>query len=777
MLPLATAIVALAWCLQFFDSRPLLAVPAPVWAGTALLAWCLLGGRAALVVLAAGWTLVRADWSIEQRLPESLAGRDVLVRGFVCDFPRSGPEATRFVLEPDAAFAREGLPARIHVVWYDDAPPMSPGERWQLLLRLRAPRGLANPAGFDFEQWLFVRDIGATAYVRRSPVNGPLRAQPSHCVVGRMRGRLAARIEAALGAHPAAGYVLGITVGATHRLSEADWELLRRTGTTHLLAISGLNIAMVAAPFLLIGPLAGRLWSRAAGRPHLGILPAAAAAAAYSALSGFAISTVRALVMLCLASAFALRRRRVQAPELLGAAGIGIVLLRPADVMSASFWLSFVAVAWLLVATVPWRAHGEPRGEQGGGVLRRAVGGVILLVRAQLVLCLGLAPLTVAWFQQVSLVAPLTNVVAVPVFGFLVMPLALLGAALVMVAAPAGALLLGLAADTVQGLLHLLRLAEEARHTVWEAPPAGAFALGMALAGAAILCWWRPLPLRPLALAWLLPLLAGTRSAESSLRVTIMDVGQGLAVLVQTRRHALLYDAGPAFRLRDAGESVVVPVLRAAGVEALDALVVSHDDQDHSGGARTVLEAFPDAVLVAPGQTRLTAQRFLPCRAGSVWEWDRVRFRMISPAGRWSSDNDGSCVLRVEAPSGASLLLPGDIERRREEELAAAGLLEPVDVVLAPHHGSRSSSSEALVGALRARLVVFSAGYRNRWGFPAQQTVARWRGAGACLFATAETGAIVLTATAKGWRVERLERLDGAHVWTAPGDAPACTTG
>jgi competence protein ComEC len=398
----------------------------------------------------------------------------------------------------------------------------------------------------------------------------------------------------------------------------------------------------------------------------------------------------------------------------------------------------------------------------------------------QLVLGLGLAPITLAWFQQVSLVAPLSNLLAVPVFSIVVMPLTMLGTALLVPAPAAGALLLRLAADAVQFLLVMLEICAQTSFSVWEPPFTGIVALVAATCGAAVLCWWRPVPLRLLALGLLLPALAGVPATPMPFRVTVMDVGQGLAVLVQTAQHAMLYDAGPAYRLRDAGTSVVLPVLHQARVARLDAFVISHDDQDHRGGARSVLAAYPPTRVIAPHHPDLPAHPYQACEAGLSWEWDGVRFIVLSPARgtRGRSDNDDSCVLRIEAP-GASVLLTGDIERRREDELARRDMLSPVDLVLAPHHGSRSSSGAALVAATRPRFVVFSAGYLNRWGFPAQQVVRRWSEAGACLLDTAMHGAMVFSTGADGiLRLTRRERADGAHLWTSgAGEAPCAVSG
>ena len=543
---LSFAALAACWLLQQLDARLLLAVPAPAWAAFALLLRFLVGGRAALVVLAAGWTLCRAGWLAEARLPEYLANRDIVVRGVVCDFPRADAEALRLILDREPEPGLAGLPERIHLSWYEQPPDLQPGQRWQLRVRLKPPRGLANPGGFDFEQWLYLRGIGASGYVRVSKLNRLLPAMPGACLVGSARGSLARHIERALGTHPAAGYVLGVAVGATQRLTEADWDLLRRTGTTHLLAISGMNIAMVAAPFMLAGPMLGRAWPRFAGRAHAGLLPALFAATAYTALSGFAVSTVRALVMLAVAAALALRRRRMEGAELLVAAGLAVLVIDPPAVVSASFWLSFLAVAWLYVASAPPDRE-APRPVPGWWTRVAAAG--IGLTRVQLVLGVGLAPVTLAWFGQVSLIAPLTNLVAVPVFSFAIMPLSLLGAALVVPVPAAGAFLLRLAADAAGGLISVLRFAGQTGLSVWEPPHAGNAALAAAAAGALVLCWWRPVPMRLLALGLFLPGLAGVATPAVRLRVTVMDVGRTSAV----RRPAAYTVARLARRYRAGG--------------------------------------------------------------------------------------------------------------------------------------------------------------------------------------------------------------------------------
>lgn len=776
---LAVPAVAAAWLLQYFGTPSLLAWPAVAWCAIALLAWYGLGGRVALLVLLAGWTLCRAAWLVDAQLPAALAGRDLLVQGVVCDFPRPDAEAQRLVLETGATDRGEGLPARLHLSWYAPSPPLRPGERWQLLVRLKPPHGLANPGGFDFEQWLYQRGIGASGYVRASRLNRRLEAQLADCPVGTLRATLAGRIEAARAGRPGSAHVLGLTVGVTAGLSPADWELMRRTGTTHLLAISGFNIALVAAPFVLLVPWLGHIWPWLAGRPGAGPALALAVATLYSALAGFGVSVLRALLMLGVVALLAWRRRPADSLDALAAAALLILAIDPASVLSAGFWLSFAGVAWLLVAATrrPRPAAVPPR-----GLAPRIFGGAVSLLRLQLLLGIGLAPLTLAYFQQLSLVAPLANLLAVPVFSLVVMPLALGGAALLLAFPLPGTLLLRLAAAVVARLMDLLAALAGmlAGDGAWQPPPQGIASLVLCLVAAVMLAWWRPLPLRLLAGVLLLPLVAGSDGRgdlqAGELRVTVMDVGQGLAVLLQTASHSLVYDAGPAYRLRDAGDSVVVPVLRAAGIRQLDALLISHDDLDHAGGAATVLRAYPGTVLVGGNAVRLAAARARPCVAGEAWLWDGVRFSILNPpAGAQLSDNDASCVLRVDA-AGGSVLLPGDVQLRQEAVLAARGALAPVDLLLAPHHGSRSSSGPALVAATRPRVVVFSAGYMNRWGFPAEVVRERWEHAGACTFDTSATGALVFVLGGQGLRLARITRRDDSHLWTTPMPAASSCT-
>lgn len=768
---LAVFTVALSWLLQHGDTRFLLMVPATAWAVLALLAWHCLGGRAALLVLVAGRTLCGAGWLLDAQLPEALGRRDLLVEGVICDFPRVDEHGVRLLMDLAPDRGQPGLPGRIHLNWYAPAPEMQPGERWQLVVRLKPPQGLVNPAGFDFEQWLFRSGIGATGYVRHSVQNRRLPSRWSDCPVDRFRGSLASRLSAVLGERPGRPYVLGMTVAHRADLRQADWDLMRRAGITHLMAISGFHIAMAAIPVMLLMPWLMRLWPSLALRPGITPLLAFAAAALYSALAGFGVSVLRALFMAGILTLLACGRRRLDGFQVLALAALGIVWLDPRAVLAPGFWLSFAGVAWLLMV-----AHSvQARMDDQRGRLRRVGLATLALLRLQLLLGIGLAPLVLAYFDEFSWLGPLGNLLAIPAFSFVIMPLALGGAALLLVHPTLAVLPLHGAATAVEWLMAALGGLVDAFGGSWQPPATGVTVLCLALLAALLLGWWRPLPLRSLAVVFLLPLLAGVQSrdlpAEGHFHVTVLDVGQGLSVVLRTAGHTLVYDAGPAYRQRDAGSDVVVPVLRAMGTDRLDVLMISHDDLDHAGGAAAILSAHPQAVLVgSPVKGHSGMQQ--ACQAGDAWEWDGVRFEVLAPVPRPAlPGNDGSCVLRVSSSHG-SVLLPGDIERRGELVLGFRDLLAPVDLVLAPHHGSRSSSSPAFVQALQPRYVVFSTGYMNRWNFPAAVVSERWAAVGACLLDTAKEGALEFRTGSGGLRLRRSWRRDHGSLWTRKPASP-----
>ena len=701
------------------------------------LALCLALALAAFA--STGW---RAAQRLAVALPAALEGRDLWLTGVIAQMPQPGLQGTRFVFRVEQA-TLDGqpvvVPPRIALGWYRDvdgdallaapAQALRAGQRWQLAARLRQPHGTLNPHGFDLELWLFEQDLRATGAVRATAAQAPrLLAEDVGHPVERARQAVRDAILLRVPDAQAAGVLAALAVGDQAAIGRDDWELFRDTGVAHLMSISGLHVTLFA---WLAAALIGPLW-RLSPRLML-VLPAplaarwggVLAAAGYALLAGWGVPAQRTLWMLVTVAV--LRSSGVHWPQplVLLAAALMVALLDPWALMQAGFWLSFVAVA-LLIASDPLAAPGLPQASRRARLWQALRGGL----RTQLVASLGLAPLSLVFFQQVSLVGFVANLVAIPLVTLAIVPLSLLGIAL-----PP---LWALAAALVQALVALLQWLAGWPLASWTVAAAPAWGVAAGLAGGALLLMPLPWRLRLVGLPLLLPLLAPPlpRPAPGSFELVAADVGQGSAVLLRTREHLLVYDAGPRYTVEsDAGARVLLPLLRARGERRIDLLMLSHRDTDHVGGAESLLAAVPVAAVsssLADGHALL--RRDLPhrrCAAGQAWTWDGVQFQVLHPLpGEPASSarpNALSCVLRVQGADGRSVLLTGDIEAAQEAALLqrdAAALRS--QVLLVPHHGSRTSSTEAFIDAVAPGTAVVQAGYRNRFGHPAPEVEARY---------------------------------------------------
>lgn len=705
------------------------------------LLWCRRDRWRHVGVLLAGFAVcgLHATWSLALQLPPALERSDVELSGKVLELPLHEERRTRFLFRVDATAEQpEALRGRqLRLAWYDAYGStaagsrrfeVAPGSRWKFTVRVRAPRGLRNPGSLDGEKHAFAQRIAATGYVREE--DRALSLAPAGGIDG-WRDRIALRIDTAV-PQASSRYVRALALGDTRALSERDWEILRATGLTHLIAISGFHVGLVAGFFAL---LASGLWrllpafARRLPRPQAAAVAALLGAAGYAAVAGFALPTVRTVLMIAVVVAARLWRRPTGVLPALALAAIVVLLVDPLALLGAGFWLSFAGVAWL--------AWCLPQARGG----RRIVGEFL---SAQGVATLGLLPLTVILFGQASLAGPLANFVAIPWWSLVVVPLSLLGTALEALHAGWGDAAWRLAAACFDLSWPLFQRLAESGIALWWLPEASAAALPLALVATFWCLLPRAVPGKPLALLLWLPLLWPDRALprQGEAELIVLDVGQGLSVLVRTRHHALLYDMGPAIPDGfDAGERAVVPALHALGVRRLDAAVVSHGDQDHAGGFAAVQRRFPARSLHAPEGAGIEGAR--PCLAGHGWERDGVRFRFLHPPLHFPYlRNEASCVLRVETAHGV-ILLAGDIGEVIEQGLASrhAEALR-ADVVLVPHHGSLHSSSTAFVDGSGARIALVSAGYGNRFRHPHPDVVRRWSEAGARVLATPEGGAL-----------------------------------
>ncbi|HQR03229.1 MAG: DNA internalization-related competence protein ComEC/Rec2 [Proteobacteria bacterium] len=692
--------------------------------------WVALVGAFLLGIAWAGWM---AQWRLEDGLADALEGRDLQIVGVIDDLPQRFENGWRFDFHPESAPAP--LPEKISLAWYrgfrvqDDPatslpPAIRAGERWRLTVRIKKPHGNANPEGFDYEGWLFERGVRATGYVRSSDANQRLDTfVPGVATfVARLRQNIRDRALARLGDRPYAGILVALAVGDQQAIDNRLWSVFSRTGLTHLMSISGLHITLVAG---LGYGLVNFLWRRSR---HLSLrLPAQQAAAlagaltalGYCLLAGFAVPAQRTLYMLSVAAAALWLRRELPARKVLAAALFVVLVFDPWAMISAGFWLSFSAVSLLFLIGSGRIAPAHWLREWG---------------RAQWAMSIGLLPLLLALFQQFSLVSPLANAVAIPLVSFVITPLVLLGAI------PGLEFLLLPAHGITAWLMALVDVLAASPLATWQqhAPPA--WAVLVAVAGIVWLLLPRGFPARWMGAVLCLPLffIPPQRPGYGAVRVVVLDVGQGLAVHVQTATRDLLFDTGPAFSPdANSGNRLILPYLRAAGVERLDALVVSHQDKDHSGGAESVLAGIPVDELYSslPADHPLRAATLpqFSCHAGQTWEWDGVRFQMLHPmardyANRPRKTNDMSCVLRV-ASTGASALISADIEAVDEASLLARDRSSlAADVLVAPHHGSRTSSTPDFLAAVHPRDAVFTVGYRNRFGHPRADILARYTG-------------------------------------------------
>lgn len=726
----------LAWGLPLLSAVLLLPhfshPPAEILRRVSVLALC--------VALGFAWAAWRADMRLDERLPEHWQGIDIALVGVVADLPQVNAYGERVVLDVEQILTPDAPPLRrIQLTRYwprggGHQPLLHAGERWQLTVRLKRVHGTHNPHGFDLEAWALERGIAASGYLRERPppVRLDARAASAAAWIAASREAIRTRIFATLGEAPYAGVVAALEIGDQRSIAPEQWRAFTRTGVNHLFSISGLHVTMIAALAGWLTAFGWRRWPRATERlpaRQAGLAMAVLAAFAYALLAGFQVPAQRTLFMLTVLAVALWGRREPQPFSALLWALFAVLVLDPWAVLSAGFWLSFGAMAAIL-----WVGFGRvalPDKLRGWVTVQAAV-------------TIALAPALLLLFQQVSIVSPLVNAVAIPVVSWLVTPLALLG-----VLAPP---LWQLAAWLMEWLGHLLTWVSAWPWAVAARPAPGALAIVLAVAGSLWLLLPRGFPLRPLGAVLWLPLLlpASDVPAPDSFRAEVIDVGQGTAILIRTARHALLYDAGGGFADSDAGERIVVPYLRASGVGALSAVIVSHDDNDHSGGLRSVLRDLPTARLLhgLPADSPLldAAPAPRPCRRGQRWMWDGVAFAILNPPANVDalgprSDNDTSCVLKVSA-GGHSLLITGDAERRGELELLESGADLAATVLVAGHHGSRTSSLPEFIARVQPRYVVFTLGYRNRFGHPHPDVVARFRARNAHLLRSDTSGLI-----------------------------------
>lgn len=686
------------------------------------------------VLLGSVWAWGHAASRLADDLSPALEGRDLSVRGFIASLPDSSVDP-QFTFDVVDAAVR--VPKRLRLTWYRAPSTPQPGEQWQLTVRLKRRNGFVNPGGFDYEGHLFREGFGAVGYIRDDGGNRRLQVPKHRYVIARARAWIGSRISQAVGEHRMLGVLQGLAIGDTSAMQAEQWRVFAATGTTHLMAISGLHIGMVAMLAAWAGGGIVR-WRRAQAlgltAMHGQVLAGATAAAMYSVLAGLSVPTQRTLIMLCIYFGLRWWRRELAIGRSLSLALIAVLLLDPFATLAVGAWLSFIAVTVILMAT-------------SGRLVRE--GTIASFGRVQWAVTVGLLPVLLMSFGNLSLAAPVANVLAIPAFTLLIVPGVLVGTLAATIHLPLGATLLKLPLALLDAGWPVLEWLARQPLAVWHAPQPSLPVFIALVAGVVLLTLPGIWPLRLTGALLCLPMMfyRAPTPPPGAFELTVLDVGQGLSAVVRTHSRTLVYDTGPSYQSgRSAAELAVLPFLRYRGVRSIDLMMVSHGDQDHSGGLPDLLSGLQvRAVAVGPSVTKAPAQS-IGCERGQQWQWDGVWFSVLHPEGPAEEQtfpdgrNNSSCVLLIQASAG-SALLTGDIEVDAERQLLERGL-STATVVVAPHHGSDTSSSSPFVAAVRPDVTIFSTGYRNRWNFPRPDVVSRWREAGARSFDTSASGAI-----------------------------------
>lgn len=741
-----TAMAFLLGCLLCLSLKDL---PGPGWIFLLVLIAVLWHRQVVVLAFIFGllWAGFQAQSHVNNRLSADLVGQDLLISGKIIDIPSVRERSIRFEFAPDAT----DFPDKIRLSWYQmpaDLPRA--GERWQFQVRLKPPYGMMNPGGFDYEKWLFSKRIGATGYVRQHSAN-QLIATADFWSLNHLRQQLQHKLHGLLAETRQLPLLQGLALGIRDDLTAEHWQTLRQTGTSHLLAISGLHIGLASAlGFFLFRFLAGLFPSLLLRVPaqHIGAVAGVITAAFYACLAGFSIPTQRAFIMVSTVMLALLFKRPLYPLHILALSLLLVLIVDPFAAISAGFWLSFSAVT-LIVFTCANRYPAN----------RFNWAGIHLWI------ALGITPLLVLFFGQLSVISPLANLIAVPLVSLLVVPLILVGLCLLCISDTVAKGLLLSADFLLERLWQLLSFFADSPIADWQPPDLPLMLMLSLVVAVLILLLPRGWPAKWVGVILLLPLFyyQPDKPQPGNFYLSLLDVGQGLAVVIETATHTLVFDSGPKYSEHfDTGSAVVAPFLNHRGIGKIDKLIVSHGDNDHIGGVASLAE------LVAIKTIYSSDTKALPqataCQADQHWRWDQVSFEILHPfPNQFASPNNLSCVLKISGTE-RSALLPGDIEKESEFRLVKQyDESLQADILIVPHHGSRTSSTSLFIRTVAPEFALLPVGYRNRYGFPAKTVTNNYHNYGSNILRTDYDGAILFrdNLTPIRWRRRN------SHLWTS----------
>ena len=703
------------------------------------------------------WSSVYGHWCLTEQLPMAYENKDVYVKGYISSMPEQQLASVSFDFIIEQTLLPIGhFPKKIHLNWYSPPQGLKVGQSWQFSVKLSRPHGHINPGGTDYEAWLFANHIMATGSVGDKPIARLISDTPRASeLFDRCRQIIVERLNTALADSPQLGLIKALTIGVQDSISQEQWQVFRSTGTTHLIVISGSHISLIAG---LVYLCSRRIWAwlgiLSVSPQRFAALMAWLAGLCYSGLAGYSLPTLRAMIMLTVALAVINWQRHTSAIQILMLALSAVLLFDPLSVISIGFWLSFISVGLLIYVSA-------------GRLGRRTFWQEASV--SQAVTFIGLSPLLIGFFQQISLIAPIANWLAVPLIGLIIVPVALLAVLLLFMIPPAGLWLLHLTAFLLQGLWWLLtKLATLPLASLnFTQPPWYAFIF--AGVGVLLLLAPRGFPARYLSLVLFLPLLSVKKPTPEpgEIYLSLLDVGQGLATVVQTNQHTLIFDTGIKQNPEnDSALSVILPYLRYQGINKIDTLIVSHGDNDHSGGADSLLKNIAVDEVISSVTPWAVGDKNHYCLAGQYWQWDGVDFNILSPPANqyFDKENDNACVLKIST-GHTHFLLTADIESDAENWLGQIyGKQLHSEVLIAPHHGSKTSSSLAFLMLVQAKWILIPTGYLNKFHFPHQQVLERYQQLAIPWLNTADRGAITVRSHEADLEFQ-IERVQHKHYW------------
>ncbi|MFT5134380.1 MAG: competence protein ComEC [Gammaproteobacteria bacterium] len=705
------------------------------------------------------WGVFRADVVLQTKLLPELENRHLTVEGVIVSLPDRLNGGRRFILDVHRLLDEKGIeqphPGKLRLNWFGVKQALVPGDHWRLRVKLKQPHGFINPGGFDYEAWLFQQRIRATGYVSRKTGNLQIKDGSAY-YLHRLRYLMAEKLKQVLNGRDSGSLIPALVLGDRSAIHADQWRVLTATGTSHLLAISGLHIGLVAGMvFFLtrwIWPL-GRVTALLMPAPKMASLTAMLAAFAYAAMAGFSVPTQRALIMLLILFATMFISRKVVASSIISLALLIVLLIDPLAALSAGFWLSFAAISVI--------AFGMSARINNSGLWWR-------WGRVQYLVAVGLLPFLVLWFQQIPILSTGANLLVVPWVSFVTVPIVLLASILIWWNESIGAWLLQRGTDSIDLFWPLLNFLAELDFSVLSLNQPSLAGLVAATIGILLLLMPRGLPGRWLGFLWLLPLFFPLQEKieTGEFRLTLLDVGQGLSAVLETANHVVLFDTGPRFSSRfDAGSAVIIPFLRQKRINRINLLVQSHGDNDHIGGLSNIQKRMSIDRILTSVPEQITHDNVEECLLGQSWIWDEISFEILHPAPNSEfSGNDRSCVLKV-SHGDTAILFTGDIEAAAEKRILKRDIEKlSSNILLAPHHGSRSSSTRRFIRAVKPEYVLFAVGYGNRFGFPKQDIIERYQKASVNILDTARNGAIEMYLDGSGITV-RTYRQYAQRFW------------